>query len=139
MRFFALFFCLLTAPGTVWASSALLRLPTNGAPGPITVTAYSGTVEAQLTSVQPAEDVTIVLLMDTITPEQLASLKHDLFAAFTVGRGGRLRLGVLQGNSLVFAGPFKTRLRFKSALDEIHLSSPDRQPSGITSLRRNSR
>ena len=130
MRFFALFFCLLTAPGTVWASSALLRLPTTGAPGPITVTAYSGTVEAQLTSVQPAEDVTIVLLMDTMTAEQLATLKHDLLAAFTVGRGGRLRLGVLQGTSLVFAGPFKTRLRFKSALDEIHLPSPAASPAG---------
>ncbi len=129
MRFFALFFCLLTAPGTVWASSALLRVPATGAPGSITVTTYSGTVEAQLSSVQPSQDVTILLLMDTIAPEQLASLKHDLLAAFTVARGGRLRLGLLQGSNLVFAGPFKTRLRFKSVLDEIHLPSPAASPA----------
>jgi tetratricopeptide (TPR) repeat protein len=124
-----LFLLLLASSGIVHASSALLRLPAE-APAPVSLLTYSGKIDVNISPVTPSAAVTIVLLMDTITPQKLAAIKKDLLAAYTPARGAKLRVGLVQGGNLVFAGPFTTRVRFKAALDQVRLpASPASAPA----------
>ena len=114
------------------ASSALLKAPAPGSPPPVSVMTYAGKAEIKGIPVHPSPAVTVALLMDSLTAEQLASFKKDILAAYTPARGAKLHLALLQNGSLVKAGPFPTRLRFKSALDEIKPAAitPAPTPSG---------
>jgi Flp pilus assembly protein TadD len=119
---------LLLFPGIAGASSALLRDAGQGSPPPICVMTYAGKTDLKASSVTLSPAVTFILLVDTIPADQVAVLKKDLLAAYAPARGARLRLGLLQGGNLVFAGPFPTRARFKAALDQIPIAVPSVTP-----------
>lgn len=110
------------------ASSALLKAPAPDAPQPVAVMTYAGKADLKITPLQPSPAVTFALLMDSLTAAQLASFKKEILAAYTPARGAKLHLALLQNGSLVKAGPFPTRLRFKNALDEIRLAAAQSSP-----------
>jgi tetratricopeptide (TPR) repeat protein len=132
-RFLLLVCCCLACCGTGEGSSALLRSPAANTPPtssrrPANVTTWSGTFPVVTTDVHPSPAVTFVLLMDTISSQQIPIIKQDLLSAYTVARGARTRLAMLQGGHILVAGPFPTRVRFKAALDEIRLPAAPETP-----------
>jgi hypothetical protein len=83
------------------------------------VQTYAGKVEAVVSPVKPAGSVTVVLLMDSLGPAEIESIKKDLPALFLALRGHPLRLALLRSGSIGVAGPFSSRAQLKSALNEV--------------------
>ena len=116
----AAFVCalLLTTSPAVRASSVLLRTSSKTAPELLSVQTYAGKSEALINAVQPSSPVTVVLLLDTLSPVQFASIEKDLLAMYAGIRKHPLRVALLKNGSLGMAGPFASRARLKAALDD---------------------
>ena len=102
----------------VRASSVLLRTTSKTAPELLSVQTYAGKSEALVSAVQASAPVTVVLLLDTLSPTQFASIEKDLLAMYAGLRKHPLRVALLKNGSLGMAGPFASRARLKAALDD---------------------
>jgi tetratricopeptide (TPR) repeat protein len=110
---------LLCAGQNVAGSTVLLRTASKLAPelGPIQT--YAGAVDPVISPVKPGASVTVVLLMDSLGPAEMESIKKDLPALYQALRGHPLRLALLRNGSIGVAGPFSSRAQLKSALNEV--------------------
>lgn len=100
-------------------TSVLLHPAPGGAPGLLSVQTYTGKADPIVTPVKPSASVTVVLLMDTLSPAELDSVKKDLLALHTSLHGRPLRLALVRNGSLGVAGPFSSRALLKSALTQV--------------------
>src|SRR5712692_3781454 len=99
-------------------ASVLLRTTSKTAPELLSVQTYAGKSEALVSAVQASAPVTVVLLLDTLSPTQFASIEKDLLAMYAGLRKHPLRVALLKNGSLGMAGPFASRARLKAALDD---------------------
>jgi len=102
----------------VHASSVLLRTTSKTGPELLLVQTYAGKSEALVSAVQASSPVTVVLLLDTLSPAQFASIEKDLLTLYAGLRKHPLRVALLKNGSLGMAGPFASRARLKGALDD---------------------
>ena len=110
---------------TLRASSVLLRTSSKTPPELLSVLTYAGKSEPLISAVQPSPPVTVVVLLDTLSPVQFATIEKDLLAMYTALRKHPLRIALLQNGSLGMAGPFTTRTRLKAALDDAAQAATD--------------
>jgi hypothetical protein len=103
---------------TLRASSVLLRTASKAPPELLSVLTYAGKSEPLISPVQASAPVTAVVLLDTMSPAQFATIEKDLLTMFAALRKHPLRIALLQNGSLGMAGPFATRARLKAALDD---------------------
>jgi len=115
----------LTISPALSASSVLLRTTSKATPEPLLVQTYAGKTEALVTSVQPSAPVTVVVLLDTLSPVQYASIEKDLLVMYAALRKHPLRIALLHNGSLGMAGPFASRARLKAALDDAAQAASD--------------
>src|SRR5712691_11650647 len=99
----------------VRASSVLLRTTSKTAPELLSVQTYAGKSEALVSAVQASAPVTVVLLVDTLSPTQFASIEKDLLAMYAGLRKHPLRVALLKNGSLGMAEPFASRARLDAA------------------------
>jgi len=103
------------APG----STVLLRAASKTAPELGPVQTYAGKVDATISPVKPAASITVVLLMDSLSPAEIESVKKDLPGLYLSLRGRPLRLALLRNGTIGVAGPFSSRAQLRSALNEV--------------------
>ena len=103
---------------TLRASSVLLRTASKAPPELLSVLTYAGKSEPLISAVQPSAPLTVVVLLDTLSPTQFATIEKDLLAMHAALRKHPLRIALLQNGSLGMAGPFISRARLKAALDD---------------------
>jgi hypothetical protein len=115
----------LTISPALSASSVLLRTASKAPPELLSVMTYAGKSEPLISAVQPSAPVTVVLLLDTLSPAQFATIEKDLLAMHAALRKHPLRIALLQNGSLGIAGPFATRARLKAALDDAAQAATD--------------
>jgi Flp pilus assembly protein TadD len=115
----------LTISPVLSASSVLLRTTSKASPEPLLVQTYAGKTEALVSSVQPSAPLTVVVLLDTLSPVQYASIEKDLLAMYAALRKHPLRIALLHNGSLGMAGPFASRARLKAALDDAAQAATD--------------
>src|SRR5882762_1527288 len=125
---------LLTVCRDAIATSVLLRSASKSAPELFPVQTYAGKSGVSITAIQPSSSVTVVLLMDTLTPAQLDNAKRELLALYTSMHGHPLRLALLRSSSLGVAGPFASRSRLKSALEEAAQAASDPAPVSLPAI-----
>ena len=106
-------------------SSVLLRTSSKVVPELLSVQTYAGKTEALVSSVQPSAPLTVVVLLDTLSPVQYASIEKDLLAMYAALRKHPLRIALLHNGSLGMAGPFASRARLKAALDDAAQAATD--------------
>ena len=104
-----------------WASSAfaqpiLLRGASTGTGPSVSVTTYAGTVSAAIAPVDVSKQVLVVLLVDTIPPEQRESVRSALQPLFRANDLPDMRLAALRGGDFAVEEPFRTRTRLQAAL-----------------------
>jgi hypothetical protein len=122
---------LLSVCGVARASSVvLLRLPSQPNPEFSPVKTYAGWADASSFAVRPSSSVTVVLLIDTMSPAELGNVKTGLLTFYTSLRGRSLRIALLRNTSLALAGPFADRVGLKSTLDDVQ---PAADPSATLS------
>jgi tetratricopeptide (TPR) repeat protein len=100
-------------------STTLLRTASKTSPECGPVQTYAGKIDPVISSVRPATSITVVLLMDSLSPAEIESVKKDLLGLYTSLHGHAYRLGVLRNGALGIAGPFANRAQLKSALNEV--------------------
>ena len=105
----------LTVSPTLRASSVLLRTASKAPPELLSVQTYAGKSEPLITAVQPSPPLTVVILLDTLSPAQFSAIEKDLLVMYAALRKHPLRIALLQNGSLGMAGPFPTRARLKAA------------------------
>jgi len=111
---------MLSVCGVARASSVvLLRLPSQPNLELSAVKTYAGTAEPSSFAVRPSSLVTVVLLIDTMSPAELGNVKTGLLTFYTSLRGRSLRIALLRNTSLAVAGPIANRASLKSALDDV--------------------
>jgi tetratricopeptide (TPR) repeat protein len=115
----------LTVCCDVTATSVLLHSASKAAPELFPVQTYAGKSDVTVSAVHPSSSVTIVLLIDALSPAQLDNAKRDLLALYPSLHTHSLRLALLRSSSLGVAGPFASRSRLKSALDEAAQAATD--------------
>lgn len=116
------------------AGPVLLHSASNAAPELLSVQTYAGKPDVTVSPVQPSSSVTVVLLMDTLTPAQLESTKRDLLALYTSLHKRPLSLALLRSGSIAVAGPFTTRARLESALNEAARAAADTPPASPSAI-----
>lgn len=123
-------FCivLLTVCRDATATSVLLLSASKAPPELFPVQTYAGKSDVSISAIQPSSSVTVVLLMDTLSPAQFDSAKKDLLALYASLHRHPLRLALLRNSSLGVAGPFASRGRLKSAFDEAAQAASDPAP-----------
>jgi tetratricopeptide (TPR) repeat protein len=98
------------------------------------VKTYNGNADAAVSPVHPASSLTVVLLVDTMSPEALDGLKQDLVSAYGSLRGRNLRLAIVQNNSLEVVGPLLGRLRLQNALKEVQPLTANAPPASSAAI-----
>ncbi len=106
---------------------------------PQTITAvqtWAGVREARTVPVQPSRDVTVLVVADACLPDRaeiVASGVNELWTA--LHQTAPIRLGILRGGAVLFAGPFKTRAQLQSAIREMKSALVEqRAPTDPTAL-----
>ena len=109
----------LLACGPSIASTTLLRSSSKTSPELGQVLTYAGKIDPVISNVKVATPVTVVLLTDSLSPEEIETVKKEVLALFTSLHGRPFRLAVLGRGSMGVAGPFTSRIQLKSALGEV--------------------
>jgi len=71
---------------TLRASSVLLRTASKAPPELLSVLTYAGKSEPLISPVQPSAPLTVVVLLDTLSPAQFATIEKDLLAMYAALR-----------------------------------------------------
>ncbi|MBZ5580004.1 MAG: hypothetical protein LAP40_25885 [Acidobacteriia bacterium] len=88
-----------------------------------------GNAEVTVTPVAPAPDLVIAVFSETLRDEDPAQLRKEIATVYQSARQmNSMRLALVAGNNVQFAGPFKTRALLQSALAEIMPAAPDAAP-----------
>jgi predicted Zn-dependent protease len=124
LRIAIVFLALLWVCRGAAGSTALVRSELHTAPELAPVRTYAGSVLAVVSPVKPSPLVTVVLLVDSLSPSELESVKKDLLTLFASMPGHPMRIALLRNGSVGVAGPFASRAQLKSALTEI-AAAPD--------------
>ncbi len=125
---------LLAGCGKATAGSLLLHSASNVAPESLSVQTYAGKPDVSISPIQPSPSVTVVLLMDTLTPSQLESVKRDVLALYTSLHKRPLSLALLRSGSVAITLPFTARSRLESALNEAAQSTPAAPPASPSAI-----
>ncbi len=103
---------------------ALIREPVGGA-----VRTYLGSSQATVQPVTPNQDLLVAVLADQLSEEDLKRLRAGLLAFHQANRSAPLRIAVVTGQNIQFAGPFRTRQQLQAALREMQsAASPAAEP-----------
>lgn len=116
------------------ASSVLLRSPSAEPPELSPVKTYNGTAEAAVSPIRPASSVTVVLLVDTMSPDALEGFKTDLASAYGSLRGKNLRLAIVQNNSVRVVGPLLSRFRLQNVLKDVEPLTETATPAATAAM-----
>ena len=84
--------------------------------------------------VEPAHGVVVAVFADTLQPDELTRFREEVTSLYqAVNRTNPVRLALLLGNNVQFAGPFKTRVLLQSALAEAvsSFSTPTEPPAPL--------
>src|SRR5258708_7854498 len=100
-------------------TSVSLRSGSQSGPDLPSVRTYAGRADPSVSPVKPASSLTVVLLLDGLSPAALEGVSRDLAAMYGSLNGRQLRLVLLRNGTFVQAGPFTSRARLKSVLDKI--------------------
>jgi tetratricopeptide (TPR) repeat protein len=100
-------------------STAFLRVAPSTPPEPAQIRTYAGKAEVTSSPVKLSPSLTVVILADTLNADSFESVRNDLLALQTSLHGHPLRVALIRNGSLGVTGPFSTRARLKSALDQI--------------------
>ena len=103
----------------VQGSSVIVRTNSATPPqlGPIRT--YAGNADPTTAPIKLTASVTIVLLADTLSSDQIDAIKSELLTVYTPPRGRSMHVALIRNGSFGVLGPFSTRSRLKSALDDI--------------------
>src|SRR5690348_17369151 len=105
------------------ASTALLRSTPEAASQVSTVQTPLGNVNVAAVPVpRPSPSITVLILVDSLTDNELANDKNAILKLCAASRGRPLRLAVLQNGSLGMAAPLSTCTRVRAALDQVRAS-----------------
>jgi tetratricopeptide (TPR) repeat protein len=80
---------------------------------------YAGKAEPIISPVKPGSSLTVVLLLDGMTPAAQEGVSKDLLTLYGIWTGRQMRLVLLRSGAILQAGPFTSRARLKSALERI--------------------
>jgi tetratricopeptide (TPR) repeat protein len=100
-------------------SSIFLRTTSATLPQLAPIQTNAGNVDPSITSLKLSLSVTALVLTDTLSADQFDGVKSELLGLYTSLHGHSLRVAIIRNGSLGVTGPFSTRGRLKSALDEI--------------------
>ena len=127
MRYFSRFAALAALVPSCFAGQILLR---SQQPQTITtVQTWAGSREARTVPVQPSKDVTVLVVVDACSPDQAEIIASGISALWTaMHQTGSLRLGILRNGAVLFAGPFKTRVKLQSAVREMKSALAEQRP-----------
>ena len=93
------------------------------------VQTWAGSRKARIIPLEPAKDITLMVVADACSAdlaESIASGVYTLWAA--LHQTSSIRLGILQGGTVAFAGPFETRARLQSAVRELKSTLAEERP-----------
>ncbi len=114
-----------------WQTSAQpILLPSGDTPlQAVSLRTYAGPAPVTTGRIEPSPEVTVAILIESIDAPALDSLKKGLIKLYrSAGASRSLRIAILSGGSVQFAGPFASRPKLLSALAELSTVPPS-QPS----------
>jgi tetratricopeptide (TPR) repeat protein len=100
-------------------TTVLVRSGSQSGPELTSIQTYAGKAEPIISPVKPASTLTVVLLLDGLSPAALEGVSKDLLTLYGILNGRQLRLVLLRSGAYVQAGPFPNRAKLKSALEKI--------------------
>lgn len=101
-----------------FASQILLR--SRQAPAITGVQTWAGKREVRIIPVEPPKELTLLIASDALPPDSTESILSDIDRLWIkLHQTNSIRLGILQGGPIQFAGPFGTRSKLLSALHEL--------------------
>lgn len=83
------------------------------------VQTYAAQIAPSFTPLTLSGSVTVVLLADSWSQDELDTVRSELLTFYPLLRGKPLRVALLQNGSFGVTGPFPTRTQLKATLDEI--------------------
>lgn len=85
-----------------------------------------GAAEVQSAPVEGSHDVVVAVAGDTISADELKQAQQEITAFFQALKNkASLRLAAISGDTVEFAGPFKTRAQLQAAFVDIFHSRPE--------------
>lgn len=102
------------------AQSVLLRADTAEPPAIASARTYAGIVAAVSRPVEPAPELTVLILADTLSDREMPKLRDQLTALWqAVGSSHPLTLVLVKDQVVRRQGPFKSLARFQAALNDL--------------------
>ena len=87
-------------------TTVLVRSASQSGPELTSIQTYAGKAEPIISPVKPASSLTVVLLLDGLSPAALEGVSKDLLTLYGILNGRQLRLVLLRSGTFVQAGPF---------------------------------
>jgi len=83
-------------------------------------------VEVRAASIEPSPNIVIALIAETLSSDELAQLQKEVASFYqTLNNRPTLRLALISGGAVQFAGPFKSRAQLQSSLAEMAHPAPE--------------
>ena len=108
------------------ASSVVVETTSRPLPEKPLVKLYSGTLPAEAETVQPSPELTMLLLVDSTSAEQVPRLTERVLAVQDSLKGRPLRLAALRGGTLEVYASFTGRDKLRSALTSMAWPAADK-------------
>ena len=109
------------------AQPVLLQGTPAGLQETISVATYAGSVPATAAPVEFSGQILVVVLSDTIAPDQKDRVRAEIQSFFQGGNLKDMTLGALRGQEFVPGGPFRTRAQLQAALRRLFAGPPAEQ------------
>ena len=85
-----------------------------------------GTAEVQTAPVEASHEVVVAVVSDTLSADDLKQVRQEITVFFRVLKSkNTFRLAAVSGDSVQFAGPFKTRAQLLTALGDLAHPPPE--------------
>lgn len=95
-----------------------------------------GAVEITSVPADPSHDVILAVFADTLLNDDLTRAGREISSLYQALRPPTsLRLALLKGNDIQFAGPFRTRAALQAALADLTVGTPATDPAAASPLR----
>jgi tetratricopeptide (TPR) repeat protein len=94
-----------------------------------------GSTEVHATSVEPSPDTVIAAISESLSEDEVAQLQKNVTSFYQASKNKtNLRLAAMSGDTVQFAGPFKTRAQLLAGFAEIAHPAPE-NPQAANAIR----
>lgn len=113
-----------------------ILLRSTQAPAVTGVQTWAGQCPVRIRQVEPPKELTLLVVADAFPPDSTDSLVSNIDGLWTkLHQTNSIRLGILGGGIIQFAGPFGTRSKLSSALRELkNVLKEPRTPADATAF-----